>query len=132
MAHLTGVVTNGVGHMSNTSNPPFLDSVALPDHIVTRFTTAFNVNRPVCFEKSNDWPLKEGFDALVFHFSKSTIEFNSRPELGQNIPEGPQYLNLLKCIWIMERLKSSSYLTSAGTDSLWADYMRGLEDEIRA
>ena len=132
MAHLTGVVTNGVGQMRNTSNPPFLDSVALPDHILNRFTIAFNRNRPVCFEENSHWPLKEGFDALVFHFSKSTIEFNSRPELGQNIPEGPQYLNLLKCIWIMERLKSSPYLTNAGTDSLWADYMRGLEDEITA
>ena len=126
VAHLTGVVANGVGQMRNTSND------TLPDHILTRFTIAFNENRPVCFEKSSDWPLKEGFDALVFHFSKSTIEFNSRPELGQNIPEGPQYLNLLKCIWIMEHLKASSYLTNAGTDSLWADYMRGLEDEIRA
>lgn len=132
VAHLTGVVINGVGQTRNASNPPFLDSVAFPDHILDRFTIAFNLNRPVCFEKRSDWPLKEGFDALVFHFSKSTIEFNSRPELGQNIPEGPQYLNLLKCIWIMERLKSSSYLTNAGTDSLWADYMRGLEDEIRA
>ena len=136
VAHLTGIVTNGVitngvGQTRNVSNPPFLDSVVLPDHILTRFTIAFNVNRPECFEEKSDWPLREGFDALVFHFSKSTIEFNSRPELGQNIPEGPQYLNLLKCIWIMERLKSSSYFTNAGTDSLWADYMRGLEDEIR-
>ena len=131
VAHLTGIVTNGVGQASNTLNPPFLDSVELPDHILTRFTIAFNVDRPVCFEEKSDWPLKEGFDALVFHFSRSTIEFNSRPELGQNIPEGPQYLNLLKCIWIMEQLKSSSYFKNAGTDSLWADYMRGLEDKIR-
>ena len=131
VAHLTGIVTNGVSQTRNASNPPFLDSAALPDHILTRLTTAFNVNRPVCFEERSDWPLKEGFDALVLHFSKSTIEFNSRPELGQNIPEGPQYLNLLKCIWIMEQLKSSSYFIDAGTDSLWADYMRGLEDEIR-
>ena len=131
VAHLTGIVTNGVGQARNASNPPFLDSVTLPDYILTRFTIAFNVNRPVCFEEKSDWPLKEGFDALVFHFSRSTIEFNSRPELGKNIPEGSQYLNLLKCIWIMEQLKSSSYFTNAGTDSLWADYMRGLEDEIR-
>ena len=131
VAHLTGIVTNGVGQMRNASNPPFLDSVTLPENILNRFTIAFNVDRPVCFEERSDWPLKEGFDALVFHFSKSTIEFNSRPELGQNIPEGPQYLNLLKCIWIMEQLKSSSYLAKAGTDSLWADYMRNLEDEIR-
>ena len=131
VAHLTGIVTNGVDQTRNASSPPFLDSIALPDQILTRFTIAFNINRPVCFEEKSDWPLKEGFDALVFHFSKSTIEFNSRPELGQNIPEGPQYLNLLKCVWIMEQLKSSSYFTNAGTDSLWADYMRGLEDELR-
>ena len=131
VAYLTRIVTNGVGEAENASNPPFLDSVVLPDYILTRFTIAFNVDRPVCFEDNGDWPLKEGFDALVFHFSKSTIEFNSRPGLGQNIPEAPQYLSLLKCIWIMKQLKSSSYFTNAGTDSLWADYMRGLEDAIR-
>ena len=131
VAHLTGIVTNGVGRMGNVPIPPLIDTVTLPEHISTRFTIAFNVDPPVCFQERSDWPLKEGFDALVYHFSKSTIEFNSRPELGQNIPEAPQYLNLLKCVWIMERLKSSSYFTNTGTDSLWADYMRSLEDEIR-
>ena len=115
----------------NAADPPSLDTTALPDDIFTRFTVASNLDQPASFKEKSDWPLKEGFDALVYHYSRSTIEFNSRPELGQNIPEGPQYLNLLKCTWIMERLKSSSHFTNAGTNSLWADYMRGLEDEIR-
>ena len=129
VAHLTGIVTNGVDP-TGSSNLSYLDSITLPDNILTRFTTAFNIKRPACFEEKSDWPLKEAFDALVFHFSKSTIEFNSRPELGQNIPEGPQYVNLLKCTWIMSQLKASSYFEDAGSESLWADYMRGLEDEI--
>lgn len=131
VAHLTGIVTNGINGTRKVSNPSYLDSVTLPELVLTRFTIAFNINRPICFEERSDWPLKEGFDALVFHFSKSTIEFNSRPELGQVMPEGPQYLNLLKSLWIMEQLKASSHFSKAGADSLWADYMRGLEDEIR-
>ena len=75
-------------------------------------------------------PLKEGFDALVFHLASSTGKFKPSPGPGQNIPEETQYINLLKSAWIMEKLKGSDYLQSAGSESLWADYTRELEKEI--
>ena len=131
VAHLTGIVSNGLDQFRDASNPSYLQPIVIPDDLTAKFSNALDTNRPSSLKTLPDWPLKEGFDALVFHFAKSTVEFNSRPELGQNIPDGSQYLNLLKSVWIMEQLKNSSYFQSAGSDSLWADYMRELEDDIR-
>ena len=75
-------------------------------------------------------PLKEGFDAIAFHLASSTVKFKPSPGPGQNIPEETQFVNLLKSGWIMEKLKGSDYLQSAGPESLWLDYMRELENEI--
>ena len=75
-------------------------------------------------------PLKEGFDALVFQLASSTVKFKPSPGPGQNIPEETQFVNLLKSAWIMEKLKGSDYLQSAGPESLWADYTRELENQI--
>ena len=76
----------------------------------------------------NHLPLREGLDALVFHSASSTVEFQPGP--GQNIPEATKFVNLLKSAWVMERLKDSDYLRSAGSESLWADCIRELEDKI--
>ncbi|KAI4164534.1 MAG: hypothetical protein LQ342_001847 [Letrouitia transgressa] len=131
LAVLTNIISTGVRHDINESHASYLPSISIPADILTRFTLAVNIKRPSCFNNNSDWPLREGFDALVFHYSKSTIEFNSRPELGETSPDGQQYLNLLKCIWIIDQLKASTHFREAGPDSLWADYMRSLEDKIR-
>ena len=121
---LTRIVVNG-GHETQA-----LESIIIPEAMLRRFNDAFYTNCPACFEESDQWPLKDGFDALVYHFSNSTVGFNSRPELGQNIPEPCQYLNLLKCAWILKHLRNSSNLRKAGADSLWTDYLGRLEEEL--
>ena len=128
---LTGIVTNGVGHYSNTPDPYYLSKIDIVQEVACRFEAASSVNRPPSFTKEADWPVKEGFDALVLHFCKSTVEFNPRPDLGHNVPDGPQYLNLLKALWIRGRLRGSQYFQAVSNNSLWAEYMSELEDEMR-
>lgn len=133
VAELRGVVVQGINKAQDptwTAPPP---SFTIPHDLVSRFNTALDSNKPqhYCTPSDGDWPLREGFDALVYHFAHSTVEFNPLPQLGQKIPEEPQYLNLLKSRWIMQKLKDSPRFHSAGPDSLWADYMRELEGDIR-
>ena len=128
---LTGIVTNGVGHYRNTPDPYYLSKIVIVEEVAGRFEAASRVNRPACFTTGADWPVKEGFDALVLHFCKSTVEFNPRPDLGHNVPDGPQYLNLLKALWIRGRLRESHYFQAVSNSSLWADYMNELEDDMR-
>ncbi len=106
-------------------------SFSVPEDLSLRFMGALYDNKPKAFEILGHLPLKEGFDGLVFAFANSTVEFNPGPGLGQNFPEETQYLNLVKSRWIANRLEESYFYRAAGADSLWADYMRELKDDIR-
>ncbi len=128
VAELRGVVVQGIIQSRDPTWTPPPPSYSIPEDLVSRFATALEFNKPVSFRASADWPLKEGFDALVFNFAHSTVEFNP---LHQLTPEEPQFLNLLKSKWIMQKIKESPRFQSTGPESLWADYMRELEGDIR-
>ena len=115
----------------DTSSSTYLQSLQVPRELADRFTTALQTNKPQSLQDQANLPLKEGFDALVYHFANSTIEFNPRPELGERAPDEVQYLNLVKSRWIAQMLRQSVFFQSAGPDSLWADYLKELEDDIR-
>ena len=103
----------------------------IPPGVAKRFERAL-ASKSDSVHVQDHLPLKESFDALVFHLASSTVKFKPSPGPGpgQNIPEETQFVNLLKSAWIMEKLKGSDYLQSAGPESLWADYTRELENQI--
>lgn len=129
MAHIRGILTNGPLH--DSSNASYLQSVDISNELAIRFETALGTNKPLTFTESREWPVKEGFNALVFHFARSTVEFSSNRRLGQNVPDPRQYLNLLKSVWTMRQLRDSLCFKQTGSESLWADYMRELEADIK-
>ena len=115
----------------DASSSAYLQSLQVPPELAARFRMALQTNKPTSLQDQANLPLKEGFNALVYHFANSTIEFNPRPELGERAPDEVQYLNLVKSRWIAQMLRQSIYFQSAGPDSLWADYLKELEDDIR-
>ena len=127
---LKTILIDGIQHKDSSSST-YLQSLQVPSELASRFTQALQSNKPAAFHTTTVIPLKEGFDALVYHFANSTILFNPRPELGQRDPEEPQYLNLIKCRWLAQTIRQSICFQSAEPDSLWADYMKELEDDIR-
>ena len=127
---LKTILIDVLGHKDSSSST-YLQSLQVPLELASRFAAALQTNNPASSHSQADMPLKEGFNALVHHFANSTILFNPRPELGQRDPEEPQYLNLVKCRWIAQTIRQSVSFQSAGPDSLWADYMKELEDDIR-
>ena len=42
-----------------------------------------------------------------------------------------QYLNSMKCIWILTKIESSQSFWDAPSDSLWRTYVQGLETQLR-
>lgn len=54
---------------SEISTPP-IDLWDTPEEINSRFLGSIRFNAPETFQDLSDIPLKEGFDALVFHFSQ--------------------------------------------------------------
>ena len=114
-----------------TSHKSHVGRFPVPPSVAKHFERAL-ASKSDLVHVQDHLPLKEGFDALVFHLASSTVKFKPSPGpgSGQNIPEETQFVNLLKSAWIMEKLKGSDYLQSAGPESLWADYTRELENQI--
>ena len=129
---LRGLLVDNVQLGERSDSEPVSPSPsAIPDDVALRFTDALEINKPHTLNVSGHLPLREAFDAMVYSFTNSTVEFNPRPGLGLNIPEEPQYLNLIKSEWLADKIEQSAYFRRAGYDSLWADYLRELKDDIR-
>lgn len=103
---------------------------SVPEPLSDRFRKGMVSKDLELTQVRDDLPLKEGFDALVYHFAKSTVNFNPNPGLGQDVP-AEQYLNLVKSRWILERLEESTYFVTLNPDSLYIGYLRELEDQVR-
>ncbi|KAK2731360.1 hypothetical protein CKAH01_09008 [Colletotrichum kahawae] len=74
--------------------------------------------------------LKDITDAFVVHFDRSTVNFTPAGILVENkIPHLEQYLSLLKCVWLKERIDESPELKQAVPGvSHWPSYVQELED----
>ena len=70
--------------------------LALPEEVESRLTEALPIDQPASFRAQEDLPLREAFDAVIFHFEKSTVSFKPNIALGQHVADPPQFLNLLK------------------------------------
>ena len=127
---LSHFLIHGLRYQDSLSST-YLQSLEVPPELASRFANALQNNKPASFHNQANIPLKEGFDALVYHFANSTILFNPQPDLGQRDPEEHQYLNLVKCRWMTQIIRQSVSFQLASPDSLWADYMIELEDDIR-
>ena len=103
---------------------------SVPEPLSDRFRKGRASKDPESSQVRDDLPIKEGFDALVYHFAKSTVNFKPNSVLGQDVP-AEQYLNLVKSRWILERLKESTYFTTLNPESLYIEYLRELEDQVR-
>ena len=133
VAPLKGILTQDTAQLIPRKSSQYRNGrVTVPLDLAKRFEKALAASRPDSVQARDQLPLREGFDALVFHFASSTVKIIPRSGLGlgQHIPRETEFVNLLKSGWIMEKLKSSDYLQSAGSESLWANCINELEDKI--
>ncbi|KAJ4129346.1 hypothetical protein NW768_007884 [Fusarium equiseti] len=83
------------------------------------------------YRVEDDFELSELSDAFIHNFHKSTINFQSGMLVEDRVPDVDQYLNLLKCVWILKRIQASPALRTANKDtSHWPSYTRQLEDDL--
>ncbi|GKT41360.1 uncharacterized protein ColSpa_01541 [Colletotrichum spaethianum] len=75
--------------------------------------------------------LQEMADVFVLHYHKSTVNFTAGILVENRIPEIEQYVSLLKCIWVMRRIRESAELQQSTTSlSHWPSYIQELEDDL--
>lgn len=100
---------------------------SLPRWLDIKFTHAAFENSPRSFRFLTQLPLSDGFDALYLHFRESTYAFRDIETAAQT-PE--QYLNLLKCQWLLETLRNGDQFRSAHPGSLFPRTLAQMEQRI--
>lgn len=84
----------------------------------------------------SDSSLTDLADAFVTHFYESTYSFQPVSRIARDkVPPDKAYLNLMKCIWLIEKLKESEEFRNVPEESHWISYLAELEkvlsDECR-
>lgn len=106
--------------------PQYLE---IPVEIEQRFHSAAERTRPQSRSQGR-FPLIEGADAFATHFENGTKNFVPGNFVPQRKPPGKQYLNLLKCIWIIKKLEASDQLRDVPADSHWKSYIVQLGNNL--
>ncbi|KAE9371023.1 hypothetical protein N431DRAFT_18684 [Stipitochalara longipes BDJ] len=99
----------------------------IPSWLALTLNETIFKNPPPNFSNVLQIPLKEGFDALCIHFRTSTFAFHD-PETAEQTPE--QYLNLLKCQWLVETLRRGTQFQRAHPASLYPRTIGQMEQRI--
>ncbi|KAL0768621.1 hypothetical protein CaCOL14_009596 [Colletotrichum acutatum] len=100
----------------------------VPPDIENGFLRAWAADRPDDAFKPS---LQEIADAFVIHYHKSTVGFTAGILVENRVPELGQYISLLKCVWLMRRIRRSNELAQQGrTLSHWPSYIQELEDGL--
>jgi hypothetical protein len=102
-------------------NPDLPD---VPDYLAQKFQTIASESKP-----TTPLSLIECIDAVAYHLENSTRKFRENlPLLVQ--PDPGEYLNLIKCVWILHQVKAHPGFRSLCQDLLWKAYVGELEDKV--
>ncbi|PNH44591.1 hypothetical protein VD0004_g3083 [Verticillium dahliae] len=82
------------------------------------------------YEDDMSLDLEEMADAFVLHYGNSTRDFVSGMLVENRVPHPEQYINLLKCVWLMQRIRESPKLKQPAPESHWPSYVKQLEDDL--
>ena len=68
--------------------------------------------------------------AFVAHLEVSTVNFDPGPYLAERTAVMTDYLNLMKSVWILSKIKSSTTFCVEPPESLWRRYVQGLQAQL--
>src|SRR2546430_15356824 len=78
----------------------------VPEALAKCFNEALMApHRPLSFSDPRQLPIREGFDALAYHFFQSTVRSHGPPGSAQPLE---QYINLTKADWLVQVLKNTT------------------------
>lgn len=105
------------------------DVPRIPGFLEVRFELAAKTSNP---DLDKDLPFYKGVDAFHHHFEQSTIlfkpnEMSTADFFADRTPEPTQYLNLMKSMWIIQRIKNGGEWATTSKDRLTDCYMNEIE-----
>ncbi|KIX08130.1 uncharacterized protein Z518_02786 [Rhinocladiella mackenziei CBS 650.93] len=129
-----GQVENVIGLL--TSNVPqairqqqISHTLHIPPALEARFGQAAEPNvTNQCHAANRSLP--ELTEAFLLHLRQSTIDFQPRRSFQQQTAPIEEYINLLKCVWLMERIEQHLTPSPEENDSHWPSFIKGLKTEL--
>jgi hypothetical protein len=103
-------------------------TIPIPDEICVELEDMFLRCPSSSCEDGNSPPLRELADSFIRSFEQSTKSFKPGLTVDQRMPPTIEYISLLKCQFIITKIKSSPELHSAPRLSHWPGYVDALED----
>lgn len=65
------------------------------------------------------------------HFEESTKKFQGGIAISARIPSTIQYINLLKCCWIVQRIRGSNNLRTVPDNSIWPEFVKQMIQSVK-
>lgn len=125
---LMGVLIPDLEQALAQQNGRQVHTLSIPPHISDEFKRAAVADRPEFTADDTSFNLEEIADAFVLHYRCSTVDFQPGILLESRFPPLAQYINLLKCVWLMDHMRTCSRMIQPDPDSHWPSYVRQLED----
>ncbi|KAK0661552.1 hypothetical protein DIS24_g2669 [Lasiodiplodia hormozganensis] len=110
LKEIKGILTS-----STTDDERKLLSLHVPENLAARLEDALVHDHPEC-QDPDIFPLQLGMDAFLRCFQD-----------GNSTSETDTYLNLMKCLWIMRRIKRSVEYKKLAEGSLWQRYVSRMD-----
>lgn len=105
----------------------------IPDFLEIRFELAAKSSNLELLNDRN-FPFYKSIDAFHHHFEQSTVgfkpdEMSTGDFFAERTPEPAQYLNLMKSVWIIQKMKKGTEWATTSSDRLSDCYMGEIESK---
>ncbi|EXJ54527.1 hypothetical protein A1O7_09867 [Cladophialophora yegresii CBS 114405] len=124
-----GILTSDIPQAVRQQEQQLSHTLDCPPDIAARFQSAAGLG-PATQRSDPSRPLSDLTEAFLLHLRQSTINFLPEATLEARIAPGKEYINLLKCVWLMAQIEQHPDLLSANDDSHWPSYVKGLKAEL--
>ena len=127
--HLQGLLIPDVEQAISEQGHFIPITLTVPVELAAKFQSVAEKTRPEV-RLPGRFPLQAGADAYLTHFKASTINFTAGSFIKERVPEPKQYLELLKCIWLLKGIQESHELKTPSQDSQWPGYVDQLSENL--
>ena len=129
LRNLIGVLVPSLGDALELQDQRQVHTIPIPEEICAELEVMFLRCPSGCSREDGDPPsLRELADSFIRSLEQSTINFKPGLTVDQKTPPTIEYIALLKCQFIMSKIKSLPELHSAPRLSHWPGYADALED----
>ncbi|KAJ9608441.1 hypothetical protein H2200_007429 [Cladophialophora chaetospira] len=124
-----GILTSNVPQAVRQQEQQLSHTLDCPPDILARFQRAAeqgNGNQRSAASRS----LTDLTETFLLHLGQSTIHFQPERTFEAQIAPTKEYVNLLKCVWLMDQIEQHRDVHPRDDESHWVSYIKGLKAEL--